>query len=158
MYDRQRLSEFNKHYSIKYIVDDDDINIVNSIIEKLDSLDRSIPQNGDEIVCNYSSNENPIYENGYFEAVDFNGNVSYFICTNQVIPHISSDLNISVSYGTWTIIENPVLKYIGKKAREFWTWGSAGACAGGGLHFQYEVPVWEYTIDFWGNSKQLLKG
>jgi signal peptidase I len=150
MYTLETLINENYTYNRKYEVKNTDLRLVNWTAEFLGSIDRTIPQPGDIIICKHPTKD-IVYNQGHLETKNlFDEEGKYHICVHPSAPHIDVSnevIYLSTSGGYWFTEMNPKLKYIGSSEKTFWTWGSAGRRANGGLYFKANVSIWELTTE-----------
>lgn len=133
----------NRAYDSEHGVCSADVTKVNKLIWLLEK-DRphNYPVPGD--IVRYTSQYGEYLPKAHIKNTD-NG-----ICTIReqagVYVDRSTKKGIFLMDSGGCVVEIPLsgLKYKGKELKSFWTFGSCGACGGGGLYFRAKVNVWEY--------------
>ena len=130
------------------IVDETDVKIANNLIELIESTrSKETPKAGDYLI--YTDKYGDYHRHAHIEYTTENrygGNV----CDNGSCAFIGakedkSGIWCQGSGGPWSDVPISEMKYVGEEEKSFWTWGSVGARANGGIYFKAKVSVWEYT-------------
>lgn len=119
-------------------INDDDVNIVNTVIKNME-LDRyiigkAVP--GDSVRF---TNENGTYY--HYAMIDEIGN-KVTICESPSA-FVMCNGDVVLSGGRFKSVSPDKLVYIGKTERTFWTFGHCGACAHGSIYFKAFVNEFE---------------
>lgn len=140
-YTLETLKKENGLFDSYYGINKSDVERVNHIIEMIERS-RSV-----ESIQAYDVVE---YTNEYGEyfpkaTVTTKRKEDVELCENAGI-HLSiydNELCGSASGGAFSHHKKAEFAYKGTTTKTFWTWGSAGACANGGIYFTTTVNLWE---------------
>lgn len=143
-YTLERLQAENKSYcpnNVPTQPDEHDLNIVNRLLEALAAAREGAqaPTQGDSV--RYTSDYGDFYQNAMIDSI--NGE-RVSLC-EQPSAYALSNGHVSISGGAFKSVDSSKLEYIGEKERLFWSFGSCGACAHGGIYFMARVHEWQYT-------------
>lgn len=119
-------------------INDDDVNIVNTLIKHMERL-RAITGKavvGDSVRF---TNENGTYY--HYAMIDFVDHEVTICESPSAFVYYSGE--VSLSGGRFKSVSLDKLVYIGKTARTFWTFGHCGACAHGNIYFKVFVNEFE---------------
>jgi len=146
-YGYDELLDINGSYHSVHYLNQDDLDKVNHLIERIEAIRQGnpTPVDGDKIIC-----VNPLIgemsKRGYLEKR--NGELS--VCTDPSIPFISEEnLHTDASGGPWfpmsleQFLQNS--EFVGKTLTFFKVWGHCGTWANGAVYFQAEVFLWRVT-------------
>nr|DAE33771.1 MAG TPA: protein of unknown function (DUF4121) [Bacteriophage sp.] len=140
-YTIETLKKENELFDGYYGINESDVERVNHIIEMIERS-RSV-----EVIQKYDVVE---YTNEYGEyfpkatATKRRGE-KIELCENAGV-HLSiydNELCGSASGGSFSHHKESEFAYKGTTTKTFWIWGSAGACANGGIYFTATVNLWE---------------
>lgn len=142
-YTLETLKKENELFDIYYVLDESDVEKVNRIIEMIERS-RSV-----KVIQQYDVVE---YTNEYGEyfpkaTATMKSGENIELCENAGV-HLSicdSKLCGSASGGAFSHHKENEFAYKGMSSKIFWTWGSAGARANGGIYFTATVNLWEYN-------------
>lgn len=140
-YTIESLKKENELFDSYYGLDESDVEKVNRIIEMIERS-RSV-----NIIQKYDVVE---YTNEYGEyfpkaTATMKRGENIELCENAGV-HLSicdSKLCGSASGGSFSHHKESEFAYKGTTTKTFWIWGSAGACANGGIYFTATVNLWE---------------
>lgn len=140
-YTLETLKKENELFDIYYVLDESDVEKVNRIIEMIERS-RSV-----KVIQQYDVVE---YTNEYGEyfpkaTATMKSGENIELCENAGV-HLSicdSKLCGSASGGAFSHHKENEFAYKGISSKTFWTWGSAGARANGGIYFTATVNLWE---------------
>ena len=141
----EELKQINTLYNQKYELDENDMKLANQHIKNIEnSRNNKIPQIGD--ILELTTKHGDFYENAHIDGYN-RENDKLEICQKPYTPSIvdsSHGLSLSTSGGIWQTVPRRKLRYIGKRQKLFWFWGSCGPCANGGIDIIATVNVWRY--------------
>ena len=119
-------------------INDDDVNIVNTVIKNMERdryiIGKAVP--GDSVRF---TNENGTYY--HYAMIDFVDH-EVTICESPSA-FVMCNGDVVLSGGRFKSVSLDKLVYIGKTARTFWTFGHCGACAHGSIYFKAFVNEFE---------------
>lgn len=119
-------------------INDDDVNIVNTLIKHMERLraitGKAVP--GDSVRF---TNENGTYY--HYAMIDFVDH-EVTICESPSA-FVMCNGDVVLSGGRFKSVSLDKLVYIGKTERTFWTFGHCGACAHGNIYFKVFVNEFE---------------
>lgn len=119
-------------------INDDDVNIVNTVIKNMERdryiIGKAVP--GDSVRF---TNENGTYY--HYAMIDFIDH-EVTICESPSA-FVMCNGDVVLSGGRFKSVSLDKLVYIGKTARTFWTFGHCGACAHGSIYFKAFVNEFE---------------
>lgn len=119
-------------------INDDDVNIVNTVIKNMERdryiIGKAVP--GDSVRF---TNENGTYY--HYAMIDFVDH-EVTICESPSA-FVMCNGDVVLSGGRFKSVSLDKLVYIGKTARTFWTFGHCGACAHGNIYFKVFVNEFE---------------
>lgn len=141
------LRENNRGYAYgANMLKECDLEIVNNLIEKIESTRTNTPQPLDKII--YTDKYGGHYPNAMLEGDTYYDGLPCIVQHASAHVYIRKDgeLCFSTSGGSYDgKKEIANFGYIGKAKRTFWTWSSAGAGASHGIYFQAEVSAFTYN-------------
>ena len=148
-YTLETLKKENELFNSYYGINNADVERVNHLIDMIEKS-RSV-----ESIQAYDVVE---YTNEYGEyfpkaTVTMKSEESIELCENAGV-HLSiydNELCGSASGGAFSHHKESEFSYKGTTTKTFWTWGSAGACANGGVYFTATVNLWECN-----NNKEMF--
>lgn len=127
-----------KPHGIVTEINDDDVNIVNTVIKNMERdryiIGKAVP--GDSVRF---TNENGTYY--HYAMIDFVDHEVTICESPSAFVYYSGE--VSLSGGRFKSVSLDKLVYIGKTARTFWTFGHRGACAYGNIYFKAFVNEFE---------------
>lgn len=119
-------------------INDDDVNIVNTVIKNMERdryiIGKAVP--GDSVRF---TNENGTYY--HYAMIDFVDH-EVTICESPSA-FVMCNGDVVLSGGRFKSVSLDKLGYIGKTKRTFWTFGHCGACAHGSIYFKAFVNEFE---------------
>jgi hypothetical protein len=144
-YSYDELFETNGSY--KHRLDQDDVNKVNRLVERIEARRQGdpMPMDGDKIIC-VSPLIGEVSNNGYLEKRE--GRLS--VCVYPYVPFISEgSLHTNASGGPWFPFSEEQFwrasEFAGHTLAAFHVWGHFGPCAHGAVYFQAKVFLWKVT-------------
>lgn len=140
-YTIETLKKENELFDSYYGINESDVERVNHIIEMIERS-RSV-----NVIQKYDVAE---YTNEYGEyfpkaTATMKRGENIELCENAGV-HLSiydNELCGSASGGSFSHHKESEFAYKGTTTKTFWIWGSAGACANGGIYFTATVNLWE---------------
>lgn len=140
----ETLLPANESYDSDHLLTQEDVDKVNSLVERIESTRSFInPKAGDRLL--YTSKYGDYSPVAFIEK---NRDGELFICIKPMIPFVETEdllIYYDVSGGPFTGMHESKLKCTGTVNNHFKTWGHKGACANGAVHFQAKVSMWEYA-------------
>ena len=134
-------------------LNDRDVEIIARIVDLFERrIDTDLPQYGDAAEI-WHPVKGKLYPQAHIEHHNFHKPDWMSICTQPMVPfcwtNMAGDrLTFDTSGSYWQGIspeQQRQFQRIGKIAKPFWTWGSAGPRASGGVYLEATVNLWRYT-------------
>ena len=146
MISKQDIIDLSFRYNITHRVTESDVREANELQKMVESRDE-VPTPGDVIICKGPSK---VYNSGHLEREPKEYSS---VCTQPYVPFVfknidETDVYFSTSGGYWfSVPDEKILIYRGKREKIFKTWGHCGPCANGAFHFPAVVNVWEVFLE-----------
>ena len=147
-YTLESLLQSNKYFDSRYRLIQEEVDKVNEHVQLIEQTrSKETPRAGDKV--QYTTRYGDYCPNALVEYI---GENEVNICGKPSFPFIWPDdeqkgITCSTSGGEWAYAPIKRLQYIGKALNWFCVWGHCGPCAGGTIHFEAEVSLWEYVED-----------
>ena len=135
----EQLKKINQNYlNAHHSIEKEDLENIKKLINLIEiTRDNTQPKIGDTVRFT-SKNGKYVCKNG-----------KIVICEKPYTPFFKeydkkkNDISLSVSGGTFHILEANMFKYLKKYKRKFCNWGVCGACFNESINFLAMVNVWE---------------
>lgn len=141
-YTKESLIEINQSYDSDHSLNDDDVNKVNDLVERLETQAKDNEVHCGDVVVLINKDNKVLYISGHIEK-DWSEIKDFSICTQAYVPFTNvKNLNTSASGGYWMSATREELQYIGKRVKRFGVWGHCGGTANGQIQFNATVNLW----------------
>lgn len=140
-YTVETLKKENELFDSYYGINNADVERVNHILDMIEKT-RSVESIQVYDVVEYTNKYGEYFSKA---TATMKSEESIELCENAGV-HLSicdNELCGSASGGAFSHHKNYEFTYKGITIKTFWTWGSAGACANGGIYFTATVNLWE---------------
>ena len=143
-YTHETLLPLNVSYDYDHQLTQEDVNMVNSLVEVIESTrSEHTPKIGDRVVyIDKSGNYHPR------SLIEKKGEQGFYVCLDPSIPFVwesDSSIKVDVSGGPFYHADANKFKFAGWTEADFKEWGHCGATANGTVRFKAKVPLWAYT-------------
>jgi hypothetical protein len=133
----------NESYDAAHRLTEDDVDKVNSLVERIESIRLAEkPKAGDRLL--YTSKYGDYSPVAFIEK---NREGELYVCIKPMVPFVWTNedcIYYDVSGGPFAGMHESKLEYAGISSYNFKTWGHNGMRANGAVYFKAEVSVWEY--------------
>ncbi len=151
-YTLETLKPLNASFDREHGLKEKDADIVNSMIRRFENIVKSTtPEKGDIIYLEgyRSSEQRVIRYRGHIDDTNAYGEDKLYCVTSATLSNVrqvSNDkISLSTGGGYWLSVEPAHAEFLGYALKEFWAWGSNGACGNGSVYFLAPVKVWKHV-------------
>jgi hypothetical protein len=145
-YSYDELLKINGAYHSEHFLNQDDVDTVNRLIERIEASRQSTPQpmDGDKVIC-INPRLGEVSQNGYLEKRE-----RISICVCPTVPFIRKEnLHTDAGGGPWFHYRLEQFlaqaEFGGKTLASFYVWGRWGPWVNGAIYFQAKVFRWRVT-------------